>query len=214
MSQSTNECLVYTENTYNYLVDTGSPFSVNYGSSQFGNTVNKLMPSMISDLSEELRMPVQGIVGTDQIRQYRWHYQPDNQMLVRIEDGFDLSGFKPHAIRFYLGLPVIDGWISGQARSMIIDTCSSLCYLKKSLLSGDWCDEIEEYHPNIGKFTTRGVHADLRFMDQEKTGKIYELPGMFELVLSDRIDGLIGFSFLKDIEWIMDLKQAIWWIKD
>jgi len=213
MSQSTNECLVYKENTYNYLVDTGSPFSVNYGSSMIGNTVNKLLPSMISDLSQELRIPVQGIVGTDQIRQYRWYYSPSDQNLSRIDDHFDLTNFQPHAIRYYLGLPVVDGQISGQARSMIIDTCSSLCYLKKSLLEGEWCDEIEEYHPNIGKFTTKGIKGDLKFLGKEKAGMIYELPAVFELVLNDRIDGLIGFSFLKDYEWVIDLKQDIWWIK-
>lgn len=204
--------LVYTENEMTYLVDSGSPFSVNYGSSTLGSTIEKIYPGLLLDLSENLKRKIDGIIGTDQLSQYRWHFDPMTSKLTRITDEFDLGSYQAYKLEKHLGLPVINALVDLHDYRLIIDTCSTLNYLKPSLLSGTSVSTIEDYHPMLGKFETHGYKKSIYSFDRKVDVLMYDLPGAMEMTLGSDVHGILGCRFMSHYEWVMDLRQSTWWL--
>jgi hypothetical protein len=205
--------LLYHENELAYLVDTGSPFSVNYGSSRLGNTIEKIYPGLLHDLSDKLKLSVTGIIGTDQLKQSRWHFDPTSSKLTRLSDDFDLSTYRAFPIEKYLGLPVVEVQLDDHIYRLIIDTCSTLNYLKESLLRGPIESTKEDYHPMLGSFTTHGRRYRLSAFNQKSRVLMYDLPTAMEMALGDEIQGILGCDFMTQHEWVMDLNKNTWWIR-
>jgi len=208
-----SDYLVYIENGKNYLVDTGSPFSINYGSSQMGNTIERLYPGMLKELTENLKIEVTGLVGTDQLTMAKWHYHPETMKLTRLNDEFDLSDYTPFTLGTHLGLPVIQVSANNQNYKLIIDTCSTLNYLKGSLLTGEIVSTIEDYHPMLGKFTTYGHTYSLVAFEKRAEVLFYDIPQLMEMTLGSQIQGILGCTFMSQFEWVLDLDNKIWWMK-
>lgn len=205
--------LLYYENELAYLVDTGSPFSVNYGSSRLGSTIEKIYPSLLHDLSDKLKLTVTGIIGTDQLKQSRWHFDPVSSKLTRLSDDFDLSGYRAYSIEKHLGLPVTEVQLDDHVYRLIIDTCSTLNYLKERLLRGPIESTKEDYHPLLGSFTTHGRRYRLSAFDRKAKVLMYELPAAMEMTLGDEVQGILGCEFMTQHEWVMGLNKNQWWMK-
>jgi hypothetical protein len=208
-----SEYLLYIENGKNYLVDTGSPFSIHYGSSQMGNTIGKLYPGMLEELTENLKIEVTGLIGTDQLMMARWHFNPENSKLSRLSDEFDLSGYKAYLLGQHLTLPVIEVKANGESHKLIIDTCSTLNYLKGNLLSGEMVSTVEDYHPMLGNFTTHGHTYSLEAFEKKSEVLFYDIPQMMEMTLGSQIQGILGCGFMSSFEWVIDLDKHTWWMK-
>lgn len=205
--------LTYIENGYLYLVDTGSPFSIRYGGSALGSTLTHLIPDILNQLTTQLDHPVDGLIGTDQLRTTRWHFDPKTECLVRIGDAFDMTDYVPVNLGSHIGLPTINVTLNGEDYCLVIDTCSTLNYLKRNLLHGESASVITDYHPMLGHFTTHGYPYTIDAMTVTQDTLVYELPSSFELTLGSKVHGILSYRFLAQFEWVMDLARSNLWLK-
>lgn len=205
--------LTYTENNLLYLVDTGSPFSIRYGGSALGSTLTHMIPDILNQLTAQLDHPVDGLIGTDQLRTSRWHFDPTTEALVRIGDAFDLNNYVPVELGTHIGLPTINVTLNDEDYCLVIDTCSTLNYLKRSLLSGESTSVITDYHPMLGHFTTHGYPYTITAMTVTQETLVYELPSSFEMTLGNKVQGILSYRFIAQFEWILDLSRNVLWMK-
>ena len=205
--------ITYTiEGNKHYLVDTGSPFSINYGNTMTSGFINGLLPNLLEDVSQEVGLPIYGLIGTDLLSQGLWHIYPDG--LSGRTNRSEIDGdYHHHSITTYMTLPVVQVNINGEQRTMILDTCSSLTYLRRELLSGVPADLKQDFHPMIGRYTCRSFRNMVSGFGVTKQLDVCETPKAVLSALSSEIDGILGVDFLSDHDWILDLGGRTLWLQ-
>lgn len=205
--------ITYTiENNAHYLVDTGSPFSINVGHSTASTLINTLVPNLLQDVSTELDLEITGLIGTDLLTQDRWHIDPTGFM-SRMSDEDHLYDYREYPITTFMSLPVVNVRIGERVFTMILDTCSSLTYLRKELLTGEPAEPKTDLHPLIGRYTVASFKNNVSAFNLTKSLDVSEVPRDVTVGLPKSIDGLLGFDFLCDDEWILDLGHHTLWAK-
>jgi hypothetical protein len=193
-----------------YLVDTGSPFSINYGHSTTSELITGLLPNLLNDVSEEVGMEIHGLVGTDVLSQTPWHIYSDGYS-DRSSGNPIIDDYKHYTITTYMTLPVVQIHINGEPRTMILDTCSSLTYLRPALLNGEPADVKQDFHPMIGRYTCRSFRSSVTGYGVKKHLDVCEIPPAVLSALTKEIDGILGVDFLSDYEWILNLRDRTLW---
>jgi hypothetical protein len=215
LTQSYNyEGLSFMELERRYLFDTSSTFSIGYGRSMLGNIVERVFPDFLDTLTTVYLEPIRGVLGVDQIREYRWHYIPAENSVKRFKRKRIPNGFIAIKLNPNFDLPIFKLKLNENIYQMIIDTSSKLSYIRQGLNIDEMRRDIDDELPIIGRFTTIAYPLMLEMLNHRVIQEVLELPKMIDQILPLDVDGLIGFDFLQKFEWILDLNQNTFWVKE
>lgn len=197
----TSHVFEYIEDDKTYIFDTGSPFSIQAPGSQTKLGLDALVPGLFQDIAELIGKPVDGLLGMDVIRKHAWHFSSEHQRLTKQADGTVLSMAYP--LDRKMGIPVVEVQIQGQTYRLWLDTGSSVTYFKKRLLPHDLPLSIKDYSPLLGWFESQGTRLDLSALGHVFETSVYEAPPLIESMMSDSIQGILGFGFMSKFDWIL-----------
>lgn len=189
------------------ILDTGSPVSLGNGSTLDLDGVSiKTQLSILGHdwqaIEESVPFSVKALVGTDQIGSKSLCINLEKQSAIWAEP---LNSGLP--LETMAGVPVISAILNGKYGRFFFDTGASICYVtdEQSVEGCDRAGEFEDFHPMLGKFSTRLFTAPLNMDDQPIEVEVGILPDEFSMMMKPfGIDGIIGTNSILATEIQLD----------
>jgi len=201
-----------------YIVDTGSPTS-------FQCNGEILLPyqryaAQRYDLMGKLRghtlRECEGLIGNDILLDYRIYNDPNfDEVHLASRELSVVDAMHAIPFRLHYGIPTIKLKVEGKVGDFFLDTGSSTTYVRPGFVSLPAKRDMVEYAPMCGEFNVSIVDAKLEILP---IGYIQETEiGVFPKDVSDLllrgIDGILGFDILKQYEFVIDLKEKMFYIE-
>lgn len=205
MRTSTHVFQIQTNKTY--IFDTGSPFSIGLKDNTANKMINSVYPNLFENIEELLGIVADGLLGCDEISKKRYYYNHINQTLSETYVVFDQS--IKYQLDTYFNIPVIEVVINGKKHQFFIDTGSGVNYIKDSLLNKERDLKLKDYSPLLGWFESEGYQTTITSLGQTIETEIYKAPEQIEHIMGSNIDGILGYDFLSQFSWVLDLDNRL-----
>ena len=197
-------------NNFDYIVDTGSPFSFGRGILVIINGKNfpindtalgGITANSISALSG---LKVDGLIGMDILIHFDILFTR-NQITFSDTPIFHAdTAIKLPIIETMMGIPIINLNIGHEDRRIFFDTGAKLSYLSEDLLVGTPIGEMEDFYPSIGTYKTNVYKIDVAIGGKVETLTFGLLPLSLRMLLDmGQTKGIIGTELLNKYSIIL-----------
>ena len=180
------------------IVDTGSPASFHKDGSitingQQHACAQSILMMSYDDLSQQLELPIVGLLGMDIMGQYDVLFDYPNS---RIE--FDYQGSQGISLnaQIVMGIPTIPITIEGELMQCFLDSGAPTSYVNSHLTKHLSAIETrEDFYPEIGTFSTPIYALSAQVADLSFDAQFGNLPFLMEASLSlANSNGIIGYD--------------------
>ena len=203
-------------NTFDYIVDTGSPFSFGRGSTivirgkTFTINISGAMGLTAESISSLSGLQVDGLIGMDILMHFDIRLTRDQVTFSLTAIHHADAAIKIPIVETILGVPVINLRIDHQDRRMFFDTGAKVSYLSEELLVGDSVGQMEDFYVTIGTYTTNIYKIDVSIGGTVETLTFGSLPSSIRgLIGMGRTKGIIGTELLKKYSLILSNSTRI-----
>lgn len=194
------------------ILDTGSPVSLGDGSTyRFDGIACQTQPSLLlyswDSVRESIPFNASALIGTDQLEQSAFKLDVRGSSFEWIPS---LKKGKP--LRRMTGIPLVDIRLMETEHSFFLDTGASITYVTdESMLSSCTCvGDVDDFHPLIGKFTSRLYEAMIVFAGETVSTKIGVLPRLFSMSMEPfGVTGILGTDVLEKGVLSIDLNNEL-----
>lgn len=190
------------------ILDTGSPVSLGDGSTYSIEGIDcKTQESLLlyswEKVKESIPFEVAALIGTDQLAQSPFNLNFGDALFEWIPPLINGSAFTR-----IMGVPVVDVSCNGKVEKFFLDTGASITYVvDESLLLGlEKFDDVEDFHPFTGKFTTPVYRAEVVFDGVQVVSTVGVLPGLLAMsMIPLGLTGIVGTDTLRQGSLAIDL---------
>jgi len=204
-------------NSDTIILDTGSPVSLGTGSvldldGISIQTHRSILGHTWQSVEETIPFSATALVGTDQIG--------DRSICIDIQKQYATWGELLNSgspLEMISGVPVIPAMLNGKSGHFFFDTGASICYVaNESFLDGcEFVDHYEDFHPILGKFTTKLFSASLNMNENIANVDTGILPNaLLSMMNALGIDGIIGTNSILSGEIQLDLTNHLYVFAD
>ena len=202
---------------FDYIVDTGSPFSFGLGTAVYingkkfpisGTALNGLTAASISAASG---LTVDGLIGMDILIHFDIKLGRNEITFSDTPISYTDTAIKLPIIETIMGIPIINLNIGHEDRRIVFDTGAKLSYLSDDLLVGTPFGKMEDFYISIGTYTTDVYKIDVSINGEVETLTFGSLPSSLRMLLDmTRTKGIIGTELLKKYSIILsNLTKAL-----
>ena len=199
------------------ILDTGSPVSLGAGSvldldGISIQTHTSILGHTWQSVKETIPFSATALVGTDQVGDRSICVDIQKQSVTR---GEPLNSGSP--LEMISGVPVIPAMLNGKSGRFFFDTGASICYVaNENFLDGcRFIDHYEDFHPILGKFTTKLFSASLNMNENIANVDTGILPSaLLSMMNALGIDGIIGTNSILSGEIQLDLTNNLYVFAD
>lgn len=208
--------IIIRMNTFNYIVDTGSPFSFGRGSTiviggkTFTINISGAMGLTVESINSLSGLQVDGLIGMDILKHFDIRFTRNQVTFSWTPIHHADAAIKIPIVETMLGVPVINLHIDHEDRRMFFDTGAKISYLSDELLVGDPAGQAEDFYISIGTFTTNIYKIDVSIGGRVETLTFGSLPSSIRsLTEMGRTKGIIGTELLKKYSLILSNSTRI-----
>jgi hypothetical protein len=208
--------IVVTMNKFDYIVDTGSPFSFGRGTTlringkNFPISITGLGGLTADSISKLSGIQVDGLIGMDILKHFDIRF-------TRAYTTFSLTPVCPEdtAIKLpiletVMGIPIITLNIGHEERRIFFDTGAKISYLSEDLLVGESIGQMDDFHHSIGTFKTNVYKIDVSIDGKVEKMIFGLLPSSIRILLDmGRTKGIIGSQLLNKYSVILSNSNKI-----
>jgi len=197
-------------NNFNYIVDTGSPFSFGRGNLVIINgknfPINNTAPGGITakSISELSGLDVDGLIGMDILIHFDVQFTRNRITFSDTPIFHADTAVKLPIIETIMGIPIINLNIKQEDRRIFFDTGAKLSYLSEDLLVGTPFGEMEDFYPSIGTYKTNVYKIDVVIDGKIEPLTFGLLPSSIRMLLDmGQTKGIIGTELLNKYSIIL-----------
>jgi hypothetical protein len=194
-----------------YLLDTGAPFSVGYEPIHIAGKRYPVEWSYMgvtpSHLSEYIGMPIEGMIGSDIIREYTMGVYATERIVQFTY--LPTSGDIVLPVQVCGELPIISVMVNGMVRRMFFDTGAPTSYLLPEALEGvEVIGRHEDYYPLLGNFLTDIYSLPVVLASEQREFRFGCVPEEMRSALeAARVSGMIGTELLRHFGMTLSLRD-------
>lgn len=208
--------IIVQMNNFNYIVDTGSPFTFGRGNLVNINRRNFTVSSVgfggftADSISELSGLEVDGLIGMDILIHFDIKFTRNRITFSDKPITYADTAIELPIIEMLTGIPIINLNIGQENRRIIFDTGAKLSYLSEDLLVGTPFGEMEDFYPTIGTYKTNVYKIDVTIDKQVETLTFGLLPASIRILLDMcRAKGVIGTELLNKYSIILSNSRKV-----
>lgn len=204
-----------SDNGNTILVDTGSPLTVHQEDTLcfLGREFpvhTSIMGDGIGSLCRLSGIEFTTLLGIDILSQYRVVFDYENSQITFLTDEESgLEGTTLPLVNVMGGVKAVTMQINGQQLKLAIDTGAPLSYVDAAVTENlEPVGEKEDFHPIVGRYTTRIYELEAEIDDKKFTGTYGNLPEKMRMSLKlGGLGGVIGYDFFQSFRVMFDFKK-------
>ncbi|MEP5764363.1 MAG: hypothetical protein ABJ308_07205 [Halieaceae bacterium] len=196
-----------------YLLDTGSPFSVGTEPISIAGMEFLVQDSYLdltpASLVENIGLPLEGLIGADIIKAFTVSVFPAERVIQF--NHLPAAGELLVPIKQFTSVPILPIGVQGKVLQVFLDTGSPLSYLPLELLAGLEPRGLRDvYYPLLGNFTTQEYLVDTNIGGERCPLHFGALPQALEaLTVAGSVQGILGTEILKHFGLSLSLQQGV-----
>lgn len=208
----------YTEEYRKYIVDTGSPVSF-HRNGEIKMREKKYIAQrydLMGKLHGHTLRECEGLIGNDISKDFRLWYTPGrDEIELAFQELSIVDAMHSISTPFHLGIPTIKLMVEGREGIFFLDTGTSTTYLRPGFINLPIQSIMTEYAPMYGDFEVKMVNVSLDILPigYRNTVTVGIFPEDVANQLLHGVDGILGFDILKQYEFVIDLKQKMFFIE-
>jgi hypothetical protein len=194
---------------FDYIMDTGSPFSFGRGTTVVINGKNFPINSVgfggvtADSISKLSGLKVDGLIGMDILIHFDIRFTR-NQITFSVTPIHHAGTAIKLPVDTGMVVPIITLNIGHKDRKIFFDTGAKLSYLSEDLLVGVSTGEVEDFHPSIGTYKTKVYEIDVIIDGKVETLTFGSLPSSIRMLLQmSQTKGVIGTQLLNKYSIIL-----------
>lgn len=207
--------LFFEEHDEIFMIDTGSPVSINSKGSvnlldfNFSTETNYINLA-VDDIAKSINFPFTTLLGNDIISKYKMLISTKSKKITFSNNSLPFAG-RLIEMQKRINIPVIDINILGNPHKMFLDSGSKLSYLNSEFTKNNVSmGKIIDYYPLKGKFETSVYHLKSSVADIEFFANYGNLTELLQISLKiTDAEGILGFDFFKSFDLLFDFENEL-----
>ncbi len=187
-----------------FLLDTGSPttfssvrpLTIDGRRFPVDESFSGVRPQDVSDL---VGLQVSGLLGVDVLNEFDIIMDIPGGTIAFSTQPLDFGG-EVVDLKMVMNLPTVLVQVGETALSVLLDTGAQISYLEDELLAN--CEPagcVGDFHPIVGRFTTRTYRADIHLGSRSMTVRCGGLSGLPDLLLKNLLAPVPGLAGVRGV---------------